>query len=164
MQEVDAQIPYLEEQLKRPGANWTVLLSHYSMFTLRKGRSTEAKEKWKPVLDKYGVDLVLQGHDHGYARGHVPVRSTSGDYGDAFQTMYVTSVSGPKQYQISPGVLESYAVDGYTNDSQAMQKQFFQVIDVEKNRITYKAYTADGELYDEAVIERDPVTGRKSLK
>lgn len=164
MREVALQAEYLEKQLKRPGAKWTIVVSHYSLFALRAGRGEEVRRLWKPVLDKYGVDLVLQGHDHAYARGHVPVRATDGSYGSEFQTMYVTSVSGPKQYEITPGLLESYAPDGYSNEVNTIQQQFFQVIDVEGDQLTYKAYTADGELFDEAVIRKDPTSGTKILQ
>jgi hypothetical protein len=27
---------------------------------------------WKPVFDKYRVDLILQGHDHVYVRTGMP--------------------------------------------------------------------------------------------
>ncbi|MEX0320701.1 MAG: fibronectin type III domain-containing protein [Puniceicoccaceae bacterium] len=164
MREVAKQAEYLEKQLKSSGAKWNIVVSHYSLFALKTGRGEEIRRLWKPILDKYGVDLMLQGHDHAYARGHVPVRATDGSYGSEFETMYVTSVSGPKQYEISPGLLESYAPDGYNNDSKAMQQQFFQVIDVDGNRLTYKAYTADGELFDEATIRKDPSTGKKVLE
>lgn len=58
-----------------------------------------ARKYWKPLLDKYNVDLVLNGHDHSYARGHVPIRTTDKDEVNGLGTVYVTSVSGPKQYK-----------------------------------------------------------------
>ncbi len=164
MREVEWQADYLERQLQRPGAKWTIVTCHFSLFALKAGRAENVRTLWKPILDKYGVDLVLQGHDHAYARGHVPIRATDGSYKSGFQTMYVTSVSGPKQYAISPGVLESYAPGGYRNDAKATQQQFFQVISIDGNRLSYKAYTADGELYDEAVITKNHLLGKKTLK
>jgi 3',5'-cyclic AMP phosphodiesterase CpdA len=165
MRETEAQEAFLEQELKRPGAMWTVVTSHYSIFSGRKGRNFEAgRLGWKAIMDRYGVDLVLQGHDHLYARGQVPVRSTDGTYGDSFQTMYVTSVSGPKVYEISEEQLNSYSKDGYRVDSMGAGQQFFQVIHVDGNTLGYKAYTADGVLYDSAVITKDPVTGAKTCK
>jgi hypothetical protein len=77
--------------------------------------------------------------------------------------MYVTSVSGPKQYEISQEQLDGYTADGYTNVLNKEGQQFFQVIHVDGNALTYEAYTADGELYDRAVITKDFVTGKKTI-
>ncbi len=165
MLETETQTIYLEQQLKRPGARWKVVTCHYSIFSPAKDRDFPyARKAWKPLLDQYGVDLVLQGHDHTYARGHVPLRSADGNYGDSFQTMYVTSVSGTKMYELSPEQLESYQVDGYEPDQTDVQKQFFQVIDVVDNQLTYRAYTADGNLYDQATITKDFDSGKKTLE
>jgi 3',5'-cyclic AMP phosphodiesterase CpdA len=163
--EVEAQTAYLEQELQRPGADWTVLVSHYSIFSPRPNRGKyKSSLLWQPLLEKYGVDLVLQGHDHLYARGHVPVRSVDDTFGDDFQTLYVTSVSGPKQYAISQEQLATYTSRGYRPDKQAEQKQFFQVIEVDGTRLLYTAYTADGEIYDQAAITKDPETGVKTLE
>ena len=165
MRETEAQEAFLERELKRPGAKWTVVTSHYSIFSGRKGRDFKAgRLGWKPIMDRYGVDLVLQGHDHLYARGQVPVRSTDGTGGDSFKTMYVTSVSGTKSYEISEEQLNSYASDGYTPVAMGERQQFFQVIHVDGNQLGYKAYTADGVLYDSAVITKDPETGVKTCE
>ena len=158
------QEAFLEEELKRPGAQWTVVTSHYSIFSGREGRDYEKlRLGWKAIMDQYGVDLVLQGHDHLYTRGQVPVRMQDGSYGDSFQTMYVTSVSGTKQYEISQEQLDGYTADGYKNDRNKEEQQFFQVIHVDGNVLTYEAYTADGELYDRAIITKDFVTGKKVI-
>ena len=92
------------------------------------------EKQWKPIIDKYEVDLVLNGHDHTYARGHVPVREKSGD-SNKMGAVYVTSVSGPKQYSLNPKQLDSYKKDGYIVDKTAEQTQFFQVITVENNSL-----------------------------
>ena len=124
MIDTEIQTDYLEQQLKRPGAKWKVVTCHYSIFSPAKGRDFPyARKAWKPLLDQYGVDLVLQGHDHTYARGHVPVCTSDGQFGESLQTMYVTSVSGKKMYDISQSQLQGYASEGYQCTSSAKVRQ-----------------------------------------
>jgi len=164
LQEIEAQTDYLEKQLRRPGAQWTVVATHYSLFSPRAGRDYEKQRNaWKPLLDKYGVDIVLQGHDHVYARGYVPERSTDGGYKDDFQTLYVTSVAGPKMYKIGENKLDSYKEDGYVAGNTAENTQFFQVITVDGGRLVYEAFTATGMLYDRVEIKKDSTTGKKRM-
>ena len=163
--ETEEQTKYLEKKLKESNAKWKVLTCHYSIFSPAEGRDFKfARKHWKPLLDKYKVDIVLQGHDHTYARGHVPVRSDDGKYDDGFETMYVTSVSGHKMYDLSEEQLIKYGKEGYRKDKTAEDKQFFQVIDINGNTLTYKAYTADGKLYDSVMITKDFETGKKTIK
>ena len=118
---------------------------------------------WKPLFDKYSVDLVLNGHDHTYARGHIPVKSPNIDQLGNFKTLYVTSVSGPKQYALDKEQIKSYQVDGYKSDKLGEQTQFFQVIRVENDKLIYSAYTTLGNLYDKAIITKDFSTGLKTI-
>lgn len=93
-----------------------------------KGRdNAELRATLEPVLQKHRVDLVLQGHDHTYARGRKggPV--------------YVVSVAGPKQYV---GGERGWA------SRKATGVQLFQAINVAGGELTYKAYAATGALYD----------------
>ncbi len=162
---LEEQTPYLEKQLKASKAKWNIITCHHSVFSPAKGRDFEfARKNWKPLLDKYNVDLVLNGHDHTYARGHVPMTTTSSQSDDEITTVYVTSVSGPKQYEVDKDQMKAYEADGYTPDVTAEQTQFYQVITVENNTLTYVAYTAVGEEYDRAVIVKDFETGKKQLK
>jgi hypothetical protein len=162
---LEEQTDYLEQQLKTSDAKWNIITCHHSVFSPAKGRDFQfARKNWKPLLDKYNVDLVLNGHDHTYARGHVPVRTTTSSKETDFTTMYVTSVSGPKQYELDEEQLKAYEKDGYTLDQSGEQTQFYQVITVENNSLTYIAYTATGEEYDRAIIVKDFETGRKELR
>lgn len=158
------QTDYLEKQLKDSDAKWKIVICHHSVFAPAKGRNFQfARDNWKPLLDKYGVDMVLNGHDHTYARGHVPVRSTDGSDTGELGTIYVTSVSGPKMYELDKEQMKEYAVDGYVPDKSAEQTQFFQVISIEDDTLSYVAYTVLGEEYDRATITKDFTTGKKVL-
>lgn len=161
--ELEAQTNYIEQQLKNSSAKWKIITCHHSVFSPAKGRDFQfAREHWKPLLDTYNVDLVLNGHDHTYSRGHVPVRTTNSESSD-LGTIYVTSVSGPKQYPFDAEQMKVYAKQGYQLDASAEQTQFYQVITVEDNKLTYVAYTTLGEEYDRAVITKDFETGKKTL-
>ena len=160
---LEEQTKYIEEQLKTSTAKWHIVTCHHSVFSPAKGRDFEfARTYWKPLFDKYQVDLVLNGHDHTYSRGHVPQLSTKEDSKN-LGTVYVTSVSGPKQYSLDIAQMQGYTTQGYRLDNSAEQTQFYQVITVAENELTYVAYTALGEEYDRAVIKKDFKTGKKEL-
>ena len=160
----EKQTKYIEKQLKTSTAKWNIITCHHSVFSPAEGRDFKyARKKWKPLFDKYNVDLVLNGHDHTYARGHIPTISTINETKN-IGTIYVTSVSGPKQYNLDKKHIQTYSKDGYQLDKSAEQTQFFQVITVDGNKLTYVAYTALGEEYDRAVITKDFETGKKVFK
>ena len=161
---LEQQTEYLEAQLKNCTAKWKIVTCHHSIFSPARGRDFKfARQNWKPMLDKYNVDLVLNGHDHTYARGHVPVRTNKSDT-PTLGTVYVTSVSGPKQYGLDRKQILAYNSQGYLSDKTAEQTQFFQVISIEDNTLSYVAYTVMGDEYDRATITKDFATGKKSLK
>ena len=68
-----------------------------------------------------------------------------------------------KQYKLDAEQMEAYTAQGYQLDKATEQTQFFQVITIEDNKLTYVAYTALGEEYDRAVISKDFNTGKKKL-
>ena len=73
-------------------------------------------------------------------------------------------MSGPKQYVIDDEQMRGYAVDGYSRDKKGEQTQFYQVISIDGETLTYVAYTVLGDEYDRAVIVKDFTTGRKKLQ
>ena len=161
---LEEQTEYIKEKLSNTDAKWKIVTNHHSVFSPAEGRDFEyARRVWKPLFDKYGVDLVLNGHDHTYARGHVPVKSPNTDELGNFKTLYVTSVSGPKQYKVDNEALNNYISDGYINQKTGEQTQFYQVISIEGNKLFYDAYTVLGDKYDSAIITKDFSTGKKLL-
>lgn len=161
---LEEQSEYVRKQLESSTAKWNIITCHHSVFSPAKGRDFKfGRKNWQPIFDEFNVDLVLNGHDHTYARGHVPVRSSDASRQEGLGTIYVTSVSGPKQYTLDTEQMKAYESQGYNLDAAAEQTQFFQVITVEDNTLTYVAYTTLGDEYDRAEIRKDFVTGKKEL-
>ncbi len=136
------QLAWLEELLKNNPNRWTIVVQHQPMYPLAKGRDyVEMRRALLPLYDKYHVDLVLQGHDHTYARTHklvgdkVVAPTQSG-------TIYAISVSGPKMYEIE---------DKFTplRAKTLAHTQAFQVIEVDGDKLTYDAYAVEGERIDQ---------------
>lgn len=164
IQKVEEQTAYLKSKLSEGEYRWRVVTFHHPVFAPSRGiDKSKTRDNWKPILDKMDVDLVLQGHDHTYARGQTPKRSTDGEGEDALGTMYVTSVSGPKMYGINKnGIKAAEEQYGLITDKTGEHIQFFQVIDIKGDRLEYRAYTATGSLYDAVAIEKDD-RGNKKL-
>ena len=146
---IEEQAKWLEGVLKNNPNKWTVAVFHHPIFSASRGRDNVIlRDNWKPLFDKYGVDLVLQGHDHTYTRGRVsPYEKNllSGqNVKDVTGTVYVVSVSGAKMYQVKSGWQEYEAL----RDKVGNNKQLFQVISVDGNKLSYQSYTAVGELFD----------------
>jgi len=161
--EGEAQVEWLDELLSEDDSDWRVLTFHHPIFSSGRDRDNEERRKLlKPIIDKHSVDLVLQGHDHTYARGQVPVRVSDAESSEV-QTMYVNSVSGAKMYDFMTDGWKIYEPHGVQLDRKAENTQFFQVIEIDGGTLVYEARTADGALYDRFVLSKDE-EGVKSLE
>ena len=93
------QAAWLESRLKDNRNRWTIVAFHHPVFSVAGDRDNPAlREAWKPLFDKYGVDLVLTGHDHTYGRGENLI--DGGPRRDDAGTVYVVSVSGPSMNEV----------------------------------------------------------------
>ncbi|MDZ8119848.1 metallophosphoesterase family protein [Pontiella agarivorans] len=160
------QTRFLEKELKKPGARWKIVSFHHPIFAPggRSNYKPEDREAWRDLFAEYNVDLVLQGHDHSYLRGQVPTLGKNGQPEDDFKTLYVVSVSGPKQYPTQKEFLKQYEPEHYEPVRRGENSQFFQVIEVGNDELVYEAYIATGERYDRAVIRKNHRTGKKKIR
>jgi len=144
------QAEWLEKVLSNNPNKWTMITFHYPMFSTAKGRDNkELRELWMPIIQKHQVDMVLQGHDHTYGRMNVPT-GVSTQYAG---TMYLVSVSGPKMYAVGDDAKS-------TMTRTAQNTQLYQIINVDGDMLTYKAYTAVGEVYDAFTLRKTPQGSR----
>ena len=156
--QIDEQADWLDARLSESDAKWRIVSMHHPIFSSGRGRdSADRRAALLPVLNKHGVDLVLQGHDHTYARGAIgqtPERLGFTDTGGDVTTMFVNSVSGPKQYEFQEDGWDIYQDDGVTLARKAENTQFFQVITIDGDSLHYRAITALGDLYDDFSMQK----------
>lgn len=140
VEKVAEQAQWLEGALAHNPCRWTVVIFHHPIFSGAKGRDNpKIRAAWKPVLDKHRVDLVLQGHDHVYARSNPNAEATRET------PVYIISVAGPKMYDRG---------DRTWAERFAQDTQMYQVISVRGDVLRYEARTAAGELYDAFEIRK----------
>lgn len=140
------QAPWLEDRLKNNPCRWTIVCFHHPVFSSAVNRDNpEVRKQWKPLFDKYRVALVLQGHDHTYARNDFKsVKAHVGGKEMAGQTVYMVTVSGTKMYKAND---EPWKVRSEANT------QLYQRVRVERDRIRVEAFSAAGELLDAFTLE-----------
>jgi 3',5'-cyclic AMP phosphodiesterase CpdA len=138
------QAAWLEEVLKNNPKQWTMVTYHHPVYSTAKGRDNkEFRELFKPLFDKYHVDILLQGHDHTYSRGqNLPIGMSRKIGGP----MYVVSVAGPKMYKVD--------VTPRWMDVLAENTQLFQIISIDHGDLLYTAYKASGEVFDSFKLKK----------
>jgi 3',5'-cyclic AMP phosphodiesterase CpdA len=152
------QIPWLENVLTNNPCKWTVVTFHHPVYATAATRQKEEEGKavrqyWRPILDKFGVDLVLQGHDHSYGRSGLMKEDNVLSGTQVFTnkgTIYAVSVSGPKMYELG---VQPWMV------SKAEKKQLYQLITIDGNKLHYESRAANGELFDEFELRKRPDGG-----
>ena len=64
------QLQWLEKELAASGSDWKIMYFHHPIYSSggRHGSDTALRDQLEPLFIKYGVDLVLAGHEHFYER------------------------------------------------------------------------------------------------
>ncbi len=141
------QTAWLERQLANTKAVWKFVSYHHPAYSSGGNRdNVEVRNLWTPLFDKYHVDLALQGHDHAYLRTY-PMRGQQRVATAKDGTIYIISVSGTKYYEQPK---RDYTEVGFTKLST------YQVLDIQinGNKLVYRAHDIDGKVRDEFVIEK----------
>lgn len=137
-------IGWFEKTLASNPNRWTVVFTHYPIYSCSQGRNNERyRNAVQPILEKYNVDLVLAGHDHTYCRGfnteNIKVKSKN-------SPLYVVSVSGPKMYGLNTS---------FWSDRMASMTQLYQHVSISGDKLEFKSFTVTGELYDHFIINKN---------
>ena len=120
------QRDWLKAQLEQSRARWKIVVLHHPLFSIR-SKSRNLIQRWvfNDLLEDYGVDLVLQAHEHAYAR------MTAHEGGQAVTPVYTVSHCSPKNYEI-------YENDRY--DKSITSSRFYQTVRISGDTLTLAAY------------------------
>jgi predicted phosphodiesterase len=90
------QRKWLREQMSKSQAKWKIVVIHHPLYSIR-GSMNNIIQRWMfdGLIREQGVDLVLQGHEHAYAR-----MTAHDDDGKAATPIYTISHCSPKNYRI----------------------------------------------------------------
>ena len=187
------QVLWLKKDLAANTQKWTIVYWHHPPYTMGIKNSDTDPELYNirqnllKILERYKVDLVLCGHDHGYERskliqGHYGneasfnpainnVSSSSGKYdGSAASCPYVknssTSYNGTVYVVAgSAGQLSSTSQASYPHAAMYYSDNTAGgslALEIEANRIDAKWVCADGSIRDKFTLVKD-VNIKKSI-
>ena len=161
---------WLEADLRAAkGAAWRIVALHHPLF---QSSRSHAEDQWmrpiSPILEKYGVDLVLAGHVHNYQRTaplrfkptHVGPRGrpVAGDFtvDEAFDGKATTHAKGIVHIVTGAGGAELY--DPWQTDAKASwqpwtrafvsDRHSFTVLDVNGKTLKLRQLDAEGRELD----------------
>lgn len=143
---LEIQKAWLRDILTNNPKKWTFVFIHYPVYATKAERTNvKLLADFRPIFEEFGVDMVLQGHDHAYARGQAKTRP--GEEGLDYKKgpVYVVSVAGPKMYEVKD---EEWMV------RKAYGTQLFQTIRIQDNKLVYESFMANGQLYDSFVMTK----------
>jgi len=131
---------WLREQLSQSRARWKIVVLHHPLHSLM-GSSNNLIQRWffDDLVEEYGVDLVLQGHEHAYAR-----MTRHDDDGRPVAPVYTVSHCSPKNYRIRFD-------DRF--DKYGISSRYYQTVAVRGDTLTMAAYEVYSHtLYDSLQI------------
>jgi len=126
------QLEWMEKKAASSNKKWKIVVMHRGIYA---GfyNETELREAIAPVMDRMGIDLVLNGHDHVYLRTTMKggVKTTPGN-----GTTYITGGSSANKY---------YDAEKrpWTEVLFDENKPVFTVISVFSDRIAVASYHVD---------------------
>lgn len=131
---LNEQVKALDEALSQSVAAWKIVVLHHPPYSIRR-KNNNIHLRWllRPVLEKYAVELVLSGHEHGYAR--------IAPHEDSGLPIYTISHCSPKSY-----THHNTMVGVYDNCSR-----YYQLIDCTPDTMSMRTYTQGGYLIDKVM-------------
>lgn len=133
------QQKWLEEQLAQSTAKWKILILHHPLHSLKGNNNKVQRWMFDDLVRQYGIDLVLQGHEHAYAR-----MATHDENGTAVTPVYIVSHCSPKNYRINfDEKFDKFGISG----------RYYQVVSINGDTLAMATYVAGThELYDSLLI------------
>jgi len=133
-----AQLRWFEHELKTSTAPWKVVVGHHPVYSGAHGNDPDLIADIQPLLERYGVQAYINGHDHDLQ--HIVVGPVS----------YICSGAGAEAGSVRPieGTRFCLSRAGFTTMSLNAETLSFAFRDLNGERV----YTAD--------IARRPAHGR----
>lgn len=138
------QADWLKNDLSKTSKLWKVVVLHRGPYGATYD-TTDIRSSWTPVFDKFGVDLVLQGHDHNYVRSYPMKNGVRAKAGKG--TVYMVGNTGGVKFY--PKKARSWqAVD------LQPKTQMYIAVTVKDRKMIIGAYDIKNTLLDSVTIQK----------
>ena len=133
------QVKWLEDELAKDTSNWKICFFHHPPYSSAKahGSDGQLREVVEPIFLKYGVNVVLTGHDHVYER----IKPQKGIY-------YFVSGAGGKLRSGDVSETSQLTEKSYDRDLH------FMLFEVAGDQMYFQAISRTGETIDSGMIAR----------
>jgi len=132
------QLEWLEKELRNSNADWKLCFFHHPLYSDGKfhGPDTNLRSQLTPLFLKYGVNVVLSGHEHVYER----IKPERGIY------YFVLGNSGQlRVHNLRPS---SEMQTGLDTD------QGFMLIEISRDKLYFQTISRTGKTVDASVLPR----------
>lgn len=136
------QREWLKEKLAQSKAKWKIVVLHHPLYSIKGSMNNFfPRQMFDDLIQEGGVDVVLQGHEHQYARmtTKVPADEENGQWRPSTPVYFISHCS-PKNYRTE--FPEEY-------DRFGLSSRYYQTVRIMADTMvtaTYDAYSH--ELYD----------------
>jgi predicted MPP superfamily phosphohydrolase len=133
------QVKWLEDELAKDTSEWKICFFHHPPYSSAKahGSDGQLREVVEPIFLKYGVNVVLTGHDHVYER----IKPQKGIY-------YFVSGAGGKLRSGDISEASQLTEKSYDRDLH------FMLFEVAGDQMYFQAISRTGETIDSGMIAR----------
>jgi acid phosphatase type 7 len=141
-------VAWLDQDLKNTRKPWKIAYWHQSPYDPYRGNdyeNTAARERFVPLMEKYGVQVVFSGHYHAYSRTVPILRGQEAPLGQG--TVYIISGGGGA---ILHGVYPSLLAAVTASEYHYLSAEFLQ------GSLVIRAIRLDGSVLDTVTIAPPP--------
>ena len=136
------QAKWLEKELQSSGTDWKIPYFHHPLYSsAMHGPALELRTVLEPLFIKYGVDVVLTGHEHVYER----LKPQKG--------IYYFVAGGSAKIRVGDLRKTAETEVGFDRD------QSFMLMEVSGDELFFQTISRTGTTIDKGVIKRREVRG-----
>lgn len=133
------QLDWLEKALASSHADWKICFFHHPLYSAARfhGPDIELRKRLEPLFEKYGVQVVLSGHEHVYER----IKPQNGIY------YFVLGNSGQLRYHDlhpSPETAKGFDTD-----------RSFMLMEADPDKLAFQTFSRTGATVDSGQIARE---------
>ena len=136
-----AQLDWIEQQLSGSNAKWKIAYFHHPLYSDGRfhGPDLDLRKQLMPIFEKYGLNVVLSGHEHVYER----FKPEEGIY------FFLVGNSGELRYHnLRPS--SDIMAAGFDTD------RTFMLIEISGDKLYFQTIARTGQTVDSGTLQRQP--------